>query len=1142
MLSILYLLVSAMALVPLSAQPGGVINNQYFSGVPKTVNDTTFPIDLKVKRTSDMVLVKCPGDDYRHTQTRDSFKLNRTIDRGDLKVVVVKDMFIWVPLMEHSSRVAHINCGELGINSGGNNRKFYEWSYNVRWENGSDLKGLIRREKMSVKISKPDDMCSEIIDDLLIFTTTFNNSIMMVDPKKEYSTFYTRQLFYLFLKPNDTQTDMINKPCGIVKAYYDCPDISLTNCGSYDKTKKINNIKINIVKAVEKEKVIEVKLDGGRDTNFYRAEKISITRMVYNGKTLEIIENSTKLITSEFKIKGFEVVRLSYNCLSQNNEKKIIETFYFAPTSEDHKINQFVKYDKNDSTIQPNCSVNWMTVGYLEKIKYKGSETSLKDIENGSDNEGILKKGGNFVFLKVGNEHEISLECSYRTPAGTITTVTRFVNGTKVLKGYNTDGTPIFDYDITNKQMKNEIEQLKRSWYQKLVDSCGKIGAIFIIIGVFLLILLCIVVPLLVIYVKILSPCMKVRKYKNLYPNVYNFWESLTNESFEVYCNSIMDKKYLSDKVTNRKVIKKIEGGEEIDVGISDLFDSTLVACYKNMPKKIKAHYIYKDTEDRKYILSDALTKDTMYSFWQMVYDEDIGTIIAVIYDKKTGGNDQASNKIYWPEDKGTYEDISVKLLSSIKTNILSVFGYKFQLSKKSGTPKTIKIYHVSNWKENDIPQSDLQFFNLYEEIFKSSKHKNFLIHSSQGTGSRVYMLTYYACMYDAITSEKVLENPLFVIKKIRDKRYGGNIGAYEFAYVIKCLVTTLFKNKILIDMEKRHVAFISSYDDFLYNYMTRQAKMDPKLLEFLSYVNIIDSAKIDEYKAVFNGIGEIPQKDHPVYFKRFIEAAMVRVNRKTRYADIMCLDSTAITIKGKSKEDPESFIHANKFDYTTTDGRKRKLILCQAPLAHTRDDMLDMIFRHKVSIIVVLVKPEEADHKWIPYFPVGNEVFATDNYTVTKSNEKAVDKNHISESEYFLDGKRGEGRFKFTILHYRGWPDKSIPSEHMSIYALYKRIISFGSDDYIAIHCSAGIGRTGTLALIMYLIDTVNFFPTFNPLARLLCIRQHRYGAVQKFNQFVFALLVVFEHFKKQIDMMDPGAYKRLNKMAQNAFKKEMN
>uniref|UniRef100_A0A0N5BU39 Tyrosine-protein phosphatase domain-containing protein n=1 Tax=Strongyloides papillosus TaxID=174720 RepID=A0A0N5BU39_STREA len=273
--------------------------------------------------------------------------------------------------------------------------------------------------------------------------------------------------------------------------------------------------------------------------------------------------------------------------------------------------------------------------------------------------------------------------------------------------------------------------------------------AILLIVGLILIILIISVVPLIILYKKWLSPYLKMINRKNRYPNAYLFWDNITSQPFDKYCKIIKDKKYLSDKVLKRKVVKKMEGGEEVDVGISDLFDGTLVKCYKNLPRKIKAHYVYTDTKKRKYILSDGPTFDTQLSFWQMIYEEDIGTIIAIIYDKKSLDVDDSSDDLYWSWKTHVREfgDIVVTRMHTIRVNVFSVIGRKFMLNKKEGdVTKYAEIYHVSNWKENEMPQSDLQLVNIYQKIINIAPKKNILIHSSQGTGARVYMFTYFAC------------------------------------------------------------------------------------------------------------------------------------------------------------------------------------------------------------------------------------------------------------------------------------------------------------------------------------------------------------------------------------------------------------
>uniref|UniRef100_A0A0K0G0C1 Tyrosine phosphatase n=1 Tax=Strongyloides venezuelensis TaxID=75913 RepID=A0A0K0G0C1_STRVS len=506
-----------------------------------------------------------------------------------------------------------------------------------------------------------------------------------------------------------------------------------------------------------------------------------------------------------------------------------------------------------------------------------------------------------------------------------------------------------------------------------------------------------------------MNPLVRMLKNKKKHLNIYDFWNTLTRHPFDNCCKIINDQKYLSNKVINLKVLKTIVGDEEIDVDLNDLFDLYLVKCYNNMSPKIQAHYVYIDTEERRYILSDGLTKYNQFSFWQMLYKENIGIVIAIIYNKESEDNDEVLKDLYWKNEKCTYEDIVVICLNKIKVNVLSVSGYKLLLKKEGDESKNLQIYHVYNWKSNEIPHSDLQFVSKYQQIIKDAPKKDILIHSSRGTGSRVYMLTYFLCIYNAMKSNKNIDCPMKVIKGIRERRQGGNLVPYEFAYIIKALVTTFFNNKILINFSQRCTDFITNYYTFFYDYLKRKDQMNLK--EFLNFVNIVD-------------LGRIDSKIVPNHCKRFQKAVDNFQNgkdvKKCHYKNVQCFDS---------------------------------------PLYDTVDDMLDKILRYKITVVIILVKPDEStvpEKKWIPYFP---------------------------------EHKKGLGILKFTVIHYQRWPDKSISSEHRNIRELYNIIIDLRSDDYIAIHCGAEIGRTGTLALIIYLIDTINYFPTFDPIARLKCL-----------------------------------------------------
>uniref|UniRef100_A0A0N5BZB0 Tyrosine-protein phosphatase domain-containing protein n=1 Tax=Strongyloides papillosus TaxID=174720 RepID=A0A0N5BZB0_STREA len=1167
----LYWLGAALALMPLLIQPELLYHRRFFPDFPENITDITFPFDLSIATTSDIVLVKCPFQNYKHNSIDDDFKLELKLDRSRIAELIFQNYtLIWTPSMRNPFNKVQHNCGKFYSKFVNSSDTYKYWIYNVNWNYSVNNEISMDTAHMDDTLKITHSKCGNVPENTLIVSKDKEQDIAVKIDPKNINKPYVNQMFYYFEKPDENDMASIKVPCFIYKGVKGCPKVRLPEYSDNPISDNVN--KINIIDLKGQEKIIKVNLKVNEDTEFYRGEKISLSRMRYTENGTKVIEGSTMLITSSFIINGFDLVKLVYNCWTAQGNKTVSQTYYFGPSPINYTLDKTEEISLNDTSKKVNCGTTYLNVGYLIEVEYNGTHANVNDLESTDSLRGKFSKGENSISFVESESGTTKISCIYKTLNGSITTTTKFINKTRIayldyLKTQK-DLNEKLEFNRTLTLKENEIQKEKErvnktmhekensdrklkesnmSLFQKFSDKVGERNAYVLTAGFILLILVILAVIFVILYKKWLGPFLVMLKYKKKYPNVYVFWDNLTSESFDTYCKTIRDKKYLADKVLNRKVVKKMEGGEEVDIGISDLFDGTLVNCYKNMPMKIKAHYMYTDTENRKYILSDGLTKDTQSSFWQMIYEEDIGTIVAIIYNKKTEDNDDASEDLYWKKDRAAFNDIVVTCSNMIKVNVLSVTGYKILLEKKGGPSKELELYHVSNWKENDIPQTDLQFVNVYQEIFKKAPKKNILIHSSQGTGARVYMLTYFACIYDALKSDQDIDFPFKVIKKMREQRYGGNLVPYEFAYLIKALVSTFFRNGILIDFSQRRIEFNTSYDDFFYNYLKRKDKMDAELRKFLDFVNIVDKGKIYEYRSGFYMLGRMDPTTLLNYTNRFHLAVENHTTgtdkRRFRYGDIPCLDAHGITVNGKPEADKDSFIHANKFEYTTVDKKTRKMILCQAPLSETVDDMLDMILRYKVTVVVVLVKPEEASdsqRKWVPYFPTQTHTLETANFSVLRMKIKELDKHFISEVEYQLRSKKGLPEMNFTILHYQGWPDKGIPSEHKSIYSLYKRIVSLRTDDYVAIHCSAGIGRTGTLALIMYLIDTINYFPTFDPVERLKCLREHRYLAVQKYNQFVFALVVVFEHYKKQIDDMDADAYDKFLEVAENLYKKE--
>uniref|UniRef100_A0A0N5B934 Tyrosine-protein phosphatase domain-containing protein n=1 Tax=Strongyloides papillosus TaxID=174720 RepID=A0A0N5B934_STREA len=1160
----LYWLGAALALMPLPTQPQEVHRMKLFPYVPEDTNKTAFLIDLGVTTLSNMALVKCPYTKYIHKNPNDSFFPTDEILHSESVSRDPTKLFAWVPLLRQSTSQTKITCSTVIIRNNEGSIKEKQWIFNVMWKNGTDNWNFMEQQSRISEISPKHENCDMSSKNHTIFGSEREGGFLLMKEYKNMPNLYVNQMFYYFDKFNNSEK--IKEPCGIIMIYGDTPTILIKPYESTSEAPKIGDLhKINVEE--RDQQTISVVLDMGGNVEYYGGEKITLTRMRYVDEKPKVIENSTTSITTNFIINGYEIVELIYYSPLKNGNHTISKQYYFGPSEKNLIIKEEIQpYFKNNTSIKPNCSLYYLNVGYLDKVDYNGTKESYQTLNTTDGIKGKFKIDKESVIFDEKEDGKTTISCTYKTLDGSITTTTKFVNEDTIASIEEKRRKKIFedqkrknesirlkfdalekDKEKRQKEKRGEKQESNKSLYEKLSDKVGNFYAILLIVGVILLVLFILSFSLKIIYIKLLSPFLKMLKNKKKYPNVYVFWNNLTNQSFDNYCMAIRDKEYLSLKTLHPAFLKAIKTDDEVDIIVSNIFDDTLVECHKNLPRKLQAHYVYTDSEERRYILSDGPRKDNQCSFWQMIYEEDIATVIAIIYDKQSEENDGISKDLYWKSDKRTYGDITVAHYKKIQVNVLSITGYQILLEKKGGESKSLNIYHAFNWKENDIPQSDLQFVSIYQEILKAAPKKNILIHSSQGTGARVYMLTYFACIYDALKSDNESYCPLRIIKSIRDKRYGGNLVSYEFAYIIKALVTTFFNNKILVDFSTRRSDFMSSYDNYFYDYLKRREQMGGKLEEFLNFVNIVDKGKIYECKSSIYTLGRIDPYIISYRCNRFQNAIDNfeggKDKKRCRYKIVQCLDSTGITVNGKPETDKDSFIHANKFEYTTKNNKERKMILCQAPLVDTIDDMLDMILRYKVTVVIILVKPEEADasqKKWVPYFPEQHQVFETSNFCVSKINFKGLDKDFTTETECHLKNKKDDSEMKFTILHYQGWPEKNIPSEHMSIYSLYKRIISLRTDDYIAIHCSAGVGRTGTLALIIYMIDTIDYFPTFDPVERLRCLREHRYLAVQRFNQFVFALLVVFEHHKNEIIDMDSEAYDKFLEIAENVFKKE--
>ena len=86
--------------------------------------------------------------------------------------------------------------------------------------------------------------------------------------------------------------------------------------------------------------------------------------------------------------------------------------------------------------------------------------------------------------------------------------------------------------------------------------------------------------------------------------------------------------------------------------------------------------------------------------------------------------------------------------------------------------------------------------------------------------------------------------------------------------------------------------------------------------------------------------------------------------------------------------------------------------------------------------------------------------------------------KNYIYSYGIKITDIISEKEHSIKILNYIGWPDMDVPEDRNLLftymYRIYKHIITFGLKN-ILVHCSAGVGRTGTVLCCIELLDYIN-------------------------------------------------------------------
>ncbi|XP_032511880.1 tyrosine-protein phosphatase corkscrew [Danaus plexippus] len=203
--------------------------------------------------------------------------------------------------------------------------------------------------------------------------------------------------------------------------------------------------------------------------------------------------------------------------------------------------------------------------------------------------------------------------------------------------------------------------------------------------------------------------------------------------------------------------------------------------------------------------------------------------------------------------------------------------------------------------------------------------------------------------------------------------------------------------------------------------------------------------------------------------------------------------------------------------------------IATQGCLSTTIYQFWSMIWQEDVRIIIMTTKEiERGKVKCERYWPELNKTEVIKKYTIFNESESSTQDYTLRR---FLITKKDETK-KRTIYHFHftAWPDHGVPSEPGRVlnilldvnYRLQQIMTSPDPPNQavICVHCSAGIGRTGTFIVIDMILDQIrkegfNFEIDIHRTVQM--VRDQRSGMVQNEAQYKFIYMALLEFIETE-------------------------
>ena len=251
------------------------------------------------------------------------------------------------------------------------------------------------------------------------------------------------------------------------------------------------------------------------------------------------------------------------------------------------------------------------------------------------------------------------------------------------------------------------------------------------------------------------------------------------------------------------------------------------------------------------------------------------------------------------------------------------------------------------------------------------------------------------------------------------------------------------------------------------------------------------------------------------------------------RHNDILPYAFNAVPLNLNIQEkNLDNYINASYIDGPIKTEEKL-FIATQGPLKETIPSFWKMIYNHKIKLVIMLSsKLEEAEGRNAIYWPkeIDKPMIFYENNEENKIKIEFVEKEELITDAVYLKTFRVNDNLIIKQMHILCWQDHGMPKEQNlsnDIFYLMINYIKKEREDNkakapIVVHCSAGVGRTGTVIAIYIIILCLEYLKklekplimnVFNVVRKL---REQRYSLVTDTDQYQFIYDFSLDWIKK--------------------------